>query len=322
MMLLYIHKNIINKILEEYTVEENVKFNFLKEIWYSIARPSKYEELRKQGIGKSILYIFRFITILVFILSIIIGVSHLNETKDVISYLDLNLPEMKFKENVLTLEKEDEVILNDNIIIEHYNSIIVLNTSIEKQEAINRYKDLATEINNVMIFLKKEIVLISYIYIQENDNEKGLMSQKYEDISSNFIKDKSYEYEKKDVIEYLNERTTYSYYIAQSFAVYFVLIVFRYLIYTIFISLAIWLLAKFLKLKWTYKDSLMNTIYALTLSILVYVLYMIISDFTKFRRHIEIISIGTVFIYLYMLIIKQVMEKRRKNKTQKEKTIK
>ena len=147
-------------------------------------------------LGK-ILYIFRFITILVFILSIIIGVSHLNETKDVISYLDLNLPEMKFKENVLTLEKEDEVILNDNLIIEHYNSIIVLNTSIEKQEAINQYKDLATEKNNVMIFLKKEIVLISYIYKQENDNEKGLMSQKYEDISSNFIKDKSYEYEKK-----------------------------------------------------------------------------------------------------------------------------
>ena len=34
-------------------MEENVKVNFLKKIWYSIARPNKYEVLKIIGVRKS-----------------------------------------------------------------------------------------------------------------------------------------------------------------------------------------------------------------------------------------------------------------------------
>ena len=39
-------------------MEENIKINFFKKIWYSIAKPSKYEDLKKQGVGKAIKYFF------------------------------------------------------------------------------------------------------------------------------------------------------------------------------------------------------------------------------------------------------------------------
>ena len=111
------------------------------------------------------------------------------------------------------------------------------------------------------------------------------------------------------MIEYLKERTTYTYYIAQYFVIYFGMITFLYGIYIIFISLSLWLVTRLSKFKWTFKESLMNTIYASTLSIMVYVAYMIISYFTKFTiSFMDIISIFIIFVYLYLLVWKQKKE--------------
>lgn len=291
-------------------MEENVKINFFKKIWYSVAKPSKYEDLRNQGVGKSIKYFFSIIAILAIILAVIATCLQLNVVNDAISYLDETLPEIKFKENILSLENEEAVILDDNKIIEYFGNKIVINTLLEKQEAINQYKDLATEKNKVIIFLSDEYVLISNEYNPESENEEGLEYKKYADISKNFVKDMSYEYGKKDIVEYLKERTSYTYYIAQYFVVYFGMITFLYLIYIVLISTSLWLVTKVSKLKWTYKDSLMNTIYASTLSIIVYVAYMVISYFTKFKvSFIDVVSILLIFIYLYLLIWNQKKKK-------------
>lgn len=293
-------------------MEENIKINFFKKIWYSIARPSRYGDLRKQGVGKAIKYIFSIIAILAIILAIIATVIQLNVVKEAISYLDEKLPEIKFKENTLTLENEEAVILDDSKIIQYFGNAIVINTLLEKQEAINKYKDLVTEKNRVIVFLNNEYVIISDKYNSESENEEGIENKKYEDVSKNFIKDMSYEYGKKDVIEYLKERTSYAYYIAQYFVVYFVTITFLYLIYIILISTSLWLVTKISKFKWTFKDSIMNTIYASTLSMIVYVLYMITSYFTSFKiSFLDIISIAIIFVYLYIIIYKQKKEVKK-----------
>ena len=293
-------------------MEENVKINFFKKIWYSIARPSKYEELRKLGVVKAIKFILLIIPILAFIIALFIATLHLNIAKDTISELDKKMPEVKFKENSLNLENGEATIINDKKITEYYKSIIVINPLIDKQEAINLYKDLATEKNNVMIFLNKEYVLISNKYKQDNKNEEGLVSQKYSDITSKFIKDTSYEYGKKDIIQYLRERTSYTYYLAQYFVVYFVMTTFLYLLYILLISIGMWLVTKLSKYKWTYKDSLMNTIYGSTLSLLVYVTYIIISYLTGFKiNFMDVISIALIYIYLILVIWKQKNKKAR-----------
>ena len=291
-------------------MEEKVKINFFKKIWYSIARPSKYEELRKLGVVKSIKYILLIVPILSLIIALFVASLHLNIAKDIISDLDDKMPEIKFKENSLNLVNGEATIIDDKKITEYYKSIIVINPLIDKQDAINQYKDLATEKNNVVIFLNKEYVIISNKYKQDNKNEEGLVSQNYSDITSKFIKDTSYEYGKKDIIEYLKERKSYTYYVAQYFAVYFVMTTFLYLLYILLISIGMWLVTKLSKYKWTFKESLMNTIYASTLSLLVYGTYIIISYLTGFKIYfIEVISIALIYIYLILVIWKQ---KRKK----------
>ena len=292
-------------------MEEKISINFFKRIWYSIARPSKYEELRKLGVGKSIKYIFSLISILAIILAIIATILQINVVNSAISYLDENLPDFTFKDNKLTVEN-DVTILDDNKIISYLGNKIVINPLIEKNEAIKQYKDLTTEKNNVLVFLNDEYILISNKYNPENNDEEGIENKKYSEVLSKHIKDSSYEYSKKDVIEYLKERTTYTYYIAQYFVIYFGMITFLYGIYIILISLSLWLVTKLSKFKWTFKESLMNTIYASTLSIMIYVAYMIISYFTKFTiSFIDIISIFIIFVYLYLLVWKMKKRKRK-----------
>ena len=334
-------------------MEESLKINFFKKIWYSIAKPSKYEDLRKLGVGKAIKYIFLIISILALVLAIFATVVQLNVVNDAISYLDENLPEIKFKDNKLTLENEEAVILDDNKIVNYFGNKIVINPLIGKQEAINQYKDLTTENNKVIIFLNDEYVVISNEYNSDSEKEEGIETKKYVDVSKNFIKDASYEYGKKDVIEYLKERTSYSYYMAKYFVVYIISIMVLYCIYILLISFGLWSVAKASKLvkksdnklskiiitilllictvclilkgysyaiylfaayigllicknEWSFKESLMNTIYASTLSLLVYVIYILISYFAKIKiSFIDIISIVIIFTYLYLVIWKQ-----------------
>lgn len=287
-------------------MEDNLKINFFKKLWYSIARPSKFEILRELGIGKAIKYIISLISILAMVLAIIASFLQIKVVNNAIAYLDEKIPEFKFKDNKLTLENADATILDDEKIISYLGNKIVINTSMKKENAIDQYRDLATEKNKVLIFLNEEYILISNKYNPESKNDEGIENKKYLEIAPKYIKDTSYEYSKKDVIEYLKKRTTYTYYIAQYFVIYFGSIIILYGIYIILISLSLWLVTKILKVKWALKESIINTIYASSLSMIVYVLYMIISYFTRFRiAIIDILIIFLIFIYLYLLVWKQ-----------------
>lgn len=291
-------------------MEENVKINFFKKIWYSVAKTSKYDNLRKLGLGKAIKYIFSIITVLALIIAIFFSIIQINVVKDAISYLDEKLPEIKFKENTLTSENKEATVINDNKIIEYFGNIVVINPLLEKQEAINQYKSLTTEKNGVIIFLSKEYVVISNKY--NSESQEGIDSKKYEEVSSKYIKDMSYEYSKKDIIQYLRDRISYAYYIGQFFIIYIVIIIFLYALYTLLISISIWIVTKIIKLKWTFKESLINTIYASTLSMIIFSLYSIISCFIKFSvNFIGVLSIATIFIYLCILIY---IQKKKNNK--------
>ena len=65
-------------------MEENIKINFFKKIWYSIAKPSKYEDLRKQGVGKAVKYFFSIVCILALIVAIIATFLQLDVVKNAI----------------------------------------------------------------------------------------------------------------------------------------------------------------------------------------------------------------------------------------------
>lgn len=287
-------------------MEENItKINFFKKVWYSITKINKYEEMREEGVGKSIKYILTLTFCLAIILAIFATVLQISISNKAISYLDEKLPQMKFKDNVLSIEGEDAVILNEDEFKEYFKNAVVINPLLEKQEAVDQYKDLATENNDVLVFLSDKYIVISNKYNPESENEEGITTYNYSEISDKYIKDKSIEYTKTHLIEYLRNHSSSTYYFAQFWIIYLVMITFIYFIYIMFISVGIWLATKLAKFKWSFKDSLVNTIYAATLSEIIYVAYMIVSYYAKFSiSFMDIISLALIFVYLFILLWK------------------
>ena len=175
--------------------KQTKKINFFKKIWYSIAKPSKYEEMRELGMGKSILYFFGVVSFLCVFIGIIATILQTS-------------------------------LIEKNIEIPQINA------------------------SPVVYFI---------IY----------------------------------------------------FLAYFIIITMVYAIYIIIISLYMWGMTRIIRQYWDFKKSLMNTIYASTLSVIVNVAYMIISYFT----HIVISyfdAISVIFIFIYILILVNKEKKLRK----------
>lgn len=189
----------MEEVKEEEKQTKPVKINFFKKIWYSITKISKYEEMRNQGVGKSIKYFFGLIALL----CIFIGV-------------------------VAT----------------------ILQTSL---------------INNTFDIQIQNASPIYYFIIY--------------------------------------------------FLAYFLVISLVYALYIIIISLYMWGITKIIKQNWGFKKSLMNTIYASTLSIIINVIYMVTSYLAKYIiTYFDVISVVLIFIYILALV--NMEKKAQKNKKQ------
>ena len=284
-------------------MEEEIatKTKFFKKIWISISKPSKYEELHKEGVWSSIKYFLGLIFLLSIILAIIIAFLKSTQATETITYLEENLPEITFKDNILKADKE--ISLNDKKIIENFGLPIIINTNINKEQAIKEYSGIAQENGATIIFLGEECVAITNKYKPENNNNEGIESYKYSDILSSYIKDTSKEYKKNDIIDFFKNRSSYSYYIAQLFTSNLLSMIVIYAFYAIIISGSLWLVTKITKNKWSYKKSIMNTLYASTLSAIIYTIYMILRYYLKIQlQPTTVISIFLIYIYVFLIL--------------------
>lgn len=102
----------------------------------------------------------------------------------------------------------------------------------------------------------------------------------------------------------------YAYYAIIYFLAYYIILFINFAIYAILISACLFLVFKLFKTNGTFRKILSMTIYATTLSVLVYVIYLLISYFSGFSiPYFDAISIIIVYIYLYIYL----RRKRKEN---------
>jgi len=310
-------KEEINENIEK----DNKKIPFFRKFWYSIGRIGQYEKLNKEGLVASLKYFFGLVAILAFILAIIYSVVQVKMSNEVIQYLNDNLPEITFKNNQLSLDNDDATIIDNEDMADKLGNAIVINPLIDENEAVKNYSNLATDKHNCIVFLSEEFIIITSKYNSENSDEntdlnnvEGITISKYSDVSSRYISDTDSEYHKEAVIAVLQNSNSYYYYIAENFIVCYIKLFIEYFIYITIISILIWIVVKLLgkkkNIKWEFKETVTNVIYASTLSIVFSVIYFIVNYFTKFSIPIyDVISILLIFVYVYILLIKSKKKK-------------
>ena len=333
-----------NNVQEESNTE-NSKSRFYKKFIWSVGKISKYPDMVEQGLKSAIKYFFIIIAIYGIILGIVETYLNIKLIDDVSQYLNTELPEFAYINNELTLENSDSIILDNSDFIKLFGFKAVVNTNLEKQDAINEYYELATENTPCVVILQNEYILITSDYVpedeeivdtenqEENNNQTeenqeesdseanqeseedptGISTYLYTDFTTNNSLNEETEYNKQSLINYLESQNSgIVNYFVYFFIVYFGILTITFLFQIIIITLTAFVVSKVLKKNITFKDLFITTIYASTLAFTLYVIHSIVSYFTKFSIPYFYVII-LVIAYLYVLFALDKMKPKENN---------
>ena len=293
-------KNTIEEKKEEY--KEVKGMGFFKKVKYSIFNIEKYPEMATEGIGNTLSYIAK----LVMILAVVLSVWTLYQTYQMInegtSYLENEFPDFSYSDGTLTVDSEEAIIIEN----EQFGKIIV-DTNTDSEETINQYLNQINEYGTGALVLKNRAVLKNITMI-------GEVSYNYQESfnSINLI-----EFSKQDVVNYVQNGEINSLYFSvfislfiYSFAMYFI----NTLWYAIIIGIVGYFTMWMLKMKMRFVAVFNMAVYALTLSTILNILYLIINmlfNFTIEYFSIMYITVATIYLLAAIFILKTDLIKKQ-----------
>ena len=293
-------KNNIEEKKEEY--KELKGIGFFKKVKYSIFNIEKYAEMATEGLGKAVSYIAKLVAVLGIILSVWTLYQIYQMIQEGTNYVENEFPDFSYSDGTLTVDT-DEVINIDN---EQFGKIII-DTNTDSEETINQYKNSINEAGTGVIILKSEVIFKNITMI-------GEVSYNYkESLESMNIA----EFNKQDLINYVRQGQINSVYVSlfvslfiYSFAMYFV----NTLWYAVIISIVGYFTMWILKMRIRYVAVFNMSIYALTLSTVLNIIYLLVNIFFNFNIEyfsIMYVTVATIYLLATIFIIKSDLIKKQ-----------
>ena len=279
---------------EQKNNQEELNMGFFKKIGYSIVKIEKYPNMSAQGLGKAISYLAKIVAILTIVFCLgIVYQTHgiINEGVD---YLKNNFPEFNYKEGILNVETEEPIIISAE------NSIAgetIIDTKTEDETKINEYVNQVTNAGGGIIILKNEIRI-------KNASVAGTVIYSYKDT---FEPMGITEFNKQNVIDFVNSGKILSLYISiflTMFLYAFVMYFISTLSNAIFLSFFGYFTAWLAKIKMRYVAIFNMSVYALTLSVILNMLYIGVNIFIPFEmEYFQVMYVAVAAIYLVAAIL-------------------
>lgn len=282
------------EVIEENKEETNIlKTNFFKKVWYSITKIEKYPEMAAQGLGKAISYGMKIIAILAVVLCLGIVYETYNLMQDGINYLQNEFPEISYKENKLDINSEGEMVISpeDSIV-----GKVIIDTKTEDEQKINQYINDINEEGQGVVVLKDKIIV-------KSQGVTGNINYEYKEI---FDQMGITEFTKQDVINYAHSGQIISLYVSIFLTVFiysFIMYLLTTLSNAVFLSLFGYLTTWIAKIKMRYVAIFNMSVYALTLSTILNMIYIAINIFVDFNmQYFQVMYVAVAAIYLVAAI--------------------
>ena len=275
---------------------------FFKKVKYSIFNIEKYPEMATEGIGKTLSYIAKLVVILAVVLSIWTLYQTYQMINEGTNYLENQFPDFLYSNGTLTVDSEEAIVIEN----EQFGKIIV-DTNTDSEETINQYLNQINEYGVGALVLKNRVVLknitmigeVSYNY-QESFNSMNLT-----------------EFNKQDVVNYVQNGQINTLYFSvfislfiYSFAMYFI----NTLWYAIIIGIIGYFTMLLLKMRMRFVAVFNMAIYALTLSTILNILYLMVNmlfNFTIEYFSIMYITVATIYLLAAIFILKTDLIKKQ-----------
>ena len=285
--------------------QENIdikKKGFFKKIWYSVTKPERYPELAVEGVPRAFIYLITLVAILV-IVSCAGSLYQLNIViKNGVDYINSSFPEFSYKEGILEVQSE-ETLKYEN---ESFGKIIV-DTKTEDEQQINNYKNEVSNYGEGVIILKNEITLKSQAVT-------GTVTYNYSDLLGNMG---ITEFNKQDIVNFVNSSQIINLYLSvfiMMFVYIFVIYFLNILTYVIFVSIFGCIANIITKLRMRYAAIFNMSVYAVTLSTILYIAYIAVNIFINFEiKYFEpmYITVATIYLLASIFMVKADLIKRQ-----------
>ncbi len=271
--------------------KENKKIVFFNKVWNSITNPEKYPEMAMLGFSSAMRYIICLMAIFAFILCGCMMYKTYTIVNNTIDYLEKEFPNLSYKEGTLNINSQEPLKFNDS------NSIFgntIIDTNIEDEETINKYKEEISKGDTGIIVLKNELVV-------KTPALSSLASYKYTDLIKDMGTDIT-EFTKQDIINIAKSHEIMPLYVALFIIVFiytFILYYLSVLIDTLVLAALGYLTTLITKMKMKFVAIYNMSVYSLTLSIILNLVYIVINIYSNFEiKYFQVMYTSVAFIYL------------------------
>lgn len=289
-------------------MEEESKIAFLEKIKISIFGLENYQKLATQKVGKTIGYLAKLMLIFVFILSIVLTYRFSVTVGNVKKYVENELEEVYFENNILTINKKEQsdghIIVEDEELL---NGKLIIDTNELTEEEINSYTDEVKGYTNGIVILKDKVIF-------KTAATAASASISFADIAEQYH---LVRLDKQDIIDMLSGSNAWILYVIFfiTMAIYLFIIYFSsVLVDALLYSLLGYITGIFSKLRLIYSATYNIAVHALTLPIILNLIYMVVNIFTGYTiKYFDIMYMAITCIYIItaILMIKSDMIKRQ-----------
>ena len=282
---------------EKQSETQNFQKGFFKKLWYSIVNIEKYPEMATEGVGRAISYLFKIVAILAVVLSIWMTYESYEAVRNGVEYLQNEFPTFSYQDGTLLVETEEPIVIEAE---QSGVGKIVVDTKTDSEEQINQYLNEIGSNESGIVVLKQKVLV-------KTPGVAGSISYDYQQILGNM---QITQFNKQDVINYANSNQIITLYISM-FITIFIYSIMMYFIttlwYVVMISIVGYITAWLLKIKMRYVAIFNMSVYAITLSVLLNVIYLIINMFIPFTItyfQVMYVAIATIYLIAAIFIIK------------------
>lgn len=273
--------------------EQTLKTGFFQKVWNSITKIEKYPDMAAEGLGRAFTYICKVVAILAIVLCLGMMYQMYQILQEGVQYLQNEFPEFSYKDGTLDVSTEKRFTISED---DSYVGRTIVDTKVEDEETINQYMNEVNQAGSGMIVLKDKVIL-------KNGAVAGTITYHYNELLEQM---NIHEFNKQTVIDYTHSSQVITLYISV-FLTIFIYSFIMYLITTlsnvVFLSVFGYLTTWVARIKMRFLAVFNMSVYALTLSIFLNMIYIAVNIFIDFKmEYFQVMYVAVAAIYLVAAI--------------------
>lgn len=286
---------------------ENGKIGFFKSVLYSITNIEKYPEMAAQGIANAIKYLMKIM--LIFSVLVCIGLTYqfYSLVNQGVEYARNELPDANYEDGILTVDSEEAIIIkNEESVINN----IIIDTNTEDENQIDEYVNSIPEGESGVIILKNKLI------VKTNASSDATVYN-YADVVASITSQNIETATKEDMLNYVTGNGMTSIYVMYFILMYiyiFIIYFMSVLVDTVILAILGNITTLITKLKIRFSAIYSIAVYALTLSVILNGIYILVNMTTGFEmKYFQVMYTSIAYIYLVatILIIKSDLIKKQ-----------